>query len=64
MMSAFNEFDTDENGYLTKDEMCKALGKMDMSEKELDRLMALVDDSKDGKVDKREFIKKVFNVSI
>ena len=64
MESAFNEFDKDNSGFLDRDELRDGIGKMELADCQLDRLIELVDETKDGQVDKREFIKKVFGVSI
>jgi len=50
---AFDNFDSNGDGFLSKDEICNALG--DVEDKYLDALLKIVDLNKDGRVSYEEF---------
>ena len=55
LRDAFNLFDTDKNGKISKKEINKVL-KMGIDSKELDEIMAKHDMNKDGEIDFKEFM--------
>ena len=55
LRDAFNLFDTDKNGKISKKEIKKVL-KMGIDSKELDEIMAKHDMNKDGEIDFKEFM--------
>lgn len=60
--AAFQEFDADGNGTLSREEFHKALGMLritDLSQKELDGLMRQVDSDGDGNIRYKEFLAKL-----
>ena len=60
MRGVFNEFDLNGDHMISRDEMRGAIGKMDLTEGQLDRLVRMCDSSGDGKIDYEEFITRIF----
>ncbi|GAB1597953.1 calmodulin-like protein 8 isoform X2 [Argonauta hians] len=60
MKKAFNMFDTDGSGYITKDELKKAMKSlgMDCSSEEIERIMRSVSKD-DDKIDYNEFVQSL-----
>ena len=55
LRDAFNLFDTDKNGKISKKEIERVL-KMGVDAKEIDAIMAKHDTNKDGEIDFKEFM--------
>ena len=55
LRDAFNLFDTDKNGKISKKEIERVL-KMGVDAKEIDEIMAKHDTNKDGEIDFKEFL--------
>ena len=60
MRGVFNEFDLNGDHMISRDEMRSAIGNMDLTESQLDRLVGMCDTSADAKIDYEEFIARVF----
>lgn len=56
--TAFEVFDKDKNGVITKDELYSVLTNLDerVSTEELNSIMKAIDPNGDGKIDYREFV--------
>ena len=59
LMMLFKEFDTDDNGFITKENLEKAFLKLErpLSKQDIQAILAAHDDSKDGKISYDEFWK-------
>lgn len=57
MMEAFRVFDTDGDGYITKEELRQVMQQLDpdMSDKDIDDMMKEADVDNNGKIDFEEF---------
>ncbi|CAL8466924.1 g6460 [Coccomyxa elongata] len=56
ILAAFNKFDTDHSGALTKDEIREALSSMGSTDEEVERLIDEYDTNHDGEIDYPEFL--------
>ena len=56
LFEAFCAFDKDNSGYITKDEILKALKLDKTQEKEIEKYIQAVDKNGDGKIDYKEFL--------
>ena len=56
LLEAFCKFDIDNSGFITKDELLKALKAEKSQEKEVEQLIKAVDKNGDGKIDYKEFL--------
>ena len=56
LFEAFSMFDKDNSGFITKDEIVKALKAEKSQEKEIDTYIKDVDKNGDGKIDYKEFL--------
>ena len=56
LFEAFCAFDKDNSGYITKDEILKALKLDKAQEKEIEKYIQAVDKNGDGKIDYKEFL--------
>jgi len=59
LLAAFKVFDKDGNGYITREELRRAMDMIgeELSDKALDDLLTSADVNKDGKIDYNEFAK-------
>lgn len=59
LRNAFNVFDTDGNGYITRDELGSVMGNLGekLTSDELKEMMREADTDGDGKIDYKEFVK-------
>ena len=59
MKEAFRVFDTDGDGYITKDELKQVMQQLDpdMSDADIDDMMVEADTNRDGRIDFNEFKK-------
>uniref|UniRef100_A0A7S4PVE9 Calmodulin n=1 Tax=Alexandrium monilatum TaxID=311494 RepID=A0A7S4PVE9_9DINO len=58
LRKTFNRFDTDNSGFITKDNLREVLGDA-FEAKEIDKIISEVDESQDGKISYQEFIEYV-----
>ena len=56
LLEAFTMFDKDNSGYITKEELQKALKAEKTQEKEIEKYIKAVDKNGDGKIDYKEFL--------
>ena len=56
LLETFCMFDKDNSGYITKEELIKALKAEKSQEKEIEKYIMAVDKNKDGKIDYKEFL--------
>ena len=56
LLEAFCKFDIDNSGFITTDELLKALKAEKSQEKEVEQLIKAVDKNGDGKIDYKEFL--------
>ena len=56
LFETFSKFDIDNSGFITKDELLKALKAEKSQEKEVENLIKAVDKNGDGKIDYKEFL--------
>jgi len=57
LLMLFKEFDTDDSGYITKDNLQEAFSKLEkpLSQDEINQIIEEHDDSRDGKISYDEF---------
>ncbi len=55
--SIFNEFDANQDGYISLDEARRALRNMAFNDHEIEALMATYDANQDGRLQYEEFVK-------
>ena len=55
LMKAFEHFDTDNSGYITKDELVEALKEYGSADENIEQILAEVDKDNDGRIDYEEF---------
>lgn len=55
LMRAFSHFDTDNSGYITKDELIAGLQQYGNTDKNIQQILSEVDKDNDGRIDYAEF---------
>jgi len=63
LMKAFEHFDTDNSGYITKDELKEGLKLYGNTDKDIEEILAAVDKDNDGKIDYEEFVEMMIGKS-
>ncbi|CAN6372692.1 unnamed protein product [Urochloa humidicola] len=59
LLRAFQYFDKDNNGYITRDELEQAMARYRIGEASIIQVLAKVDKDKDGRIDSEEFVEMI-----
>ncbi|CAL4992118.1 unnamed protein product [Urochloa decumbens] len=59
LLRAFQYFDKDNNGYITRDELEQAMARYRIGEASIIQVLAEVDKDKDGRIDSEEFVEMI-----
>ncbi|CAO2149482.1 unnamed protein product [Urochloa humidicola] len=59
LLRAFQYFDKDNNGYITRDELEQAMARYRIGEASIIQVLAEVDEDKDGRIDYEEFVEMI-----